>query len=104
MPKFAGTPLSRFTPPRIAAAPMAAAKYVDMYWTFCIRETNMANTPRGNPPGETLTQLGHPVGLPAAPEEAVLEHVANPHPGTLYLIRFTVPEFTSLCPITGQPD
>jgi 7-cyano-7-deazaguanine reductase len=64
----------------------------------------MADTPRSNSPGETLTQLGHPVGLPASPEEARLEHVANPHPGTLYLIRFTVPEFTSLCPITGQPD
>ena len=33
-----------------------------------------------------------------------LEAVPNPHPGTLYLVRFTCPEFTSLCPITGQPD
>ena len=28
----------------------------------------------------------------------------NPHPGSLYLVRFTQPEFTSLCPMTGQPD
>ena len=28
----------------------------------------------------------------------------NPHPGTAYLVRFAAPEFTSLCPITGQPD
>ena len=56
------------------------------------------------PSAEMLTQLGRPVAQPASPEEAVLEHVPNPHPGTLYLIRFTAPEFTSLCPVTGQPD
>ncbi len=42
--------------------------------------------------------------LPASPDEAVLEKVPNPHPDTLYLARFTAPEFTSLCPVTGQPD
>ncbi|HIJ63407.1 MAG TPA: NADPH-dependent 7-cyano-7-deazaguanine reductase QueF [Rhodospirillaceae bacterium] len=51
-----------------------------------------------------LTQLGKPTKMPASPGEAVLETVANPHPGTLYLVRFAAPEFTSLCPITGQPD
>ncbi|HTZ77408.1 MAG TPA: preQ(1) synthase, partial [Stellaceae bacterium] len=51
-----------------------------------------------------LTQLGRDVPLPASPEEAVLERVPNPHPGTTYLVRFTAPEFTTLCPITGQPD
>ncbi len=51
-----------------------------------------------------LTQLGRPVGIPASPDEAVLESVPNPHPATLYLVRFAAPEFTSLCPITGQPD
>ncbi len=51
-----------------------------------------------------LTQLGQPTALPASPEEAVLERVANPAPGQAYLIRFTCPEFTSLCPLTGQPD
>jgi 7-cyano-7-deazaguanine reductase len=39
-----------------------------------------------------------------SPGEAVLERVPNPHPGESYLVRFTCPEFTSLCPITGQPD
>ena len=48
--------------------------------------------------------LGRPVPLPASPAEAVLETVPNPHPGRLYLVRFTCPEFTCLCPITGQPD
>ena len=51
-----------------------------------------------------LTQLGRPTALPASPAAAVLETVPNPHPGTLYLVRFTAPEFTTLCPITGQPD
>lgn len=51
-----------------------------------------------------LTQLGTKAGLPADPESAVLETVPNPHPGTLYVTRFTQPEFTSLCPVTGQPD
>jgi 7-cyano-7-deazaguanine reductase len=51
-----------------------------------------------------LTQLGRPTPLPRSPDEAVLETVPNPHPGLLYLVRFTCPEFTSLCPVTGQPD
>jgi 7-cyano-7-deazaguanine reductase len=51
-----------------------------------------------------LTQLGHRAPLPASPEEAVIETVPSPHPGTLYAVRFTCPEFTTLCPITGQPD
>jgi 7-cyano-7-deazaguanine reductase len=51
-----------------------------------------------------LTQLGREVRGFASPDEAVLERVANPHPDTLYLARFTAPEFTSLCPVTGQPD
>lgn len=50
------------------------------------------------------TQLGHDVRIPQSPEEARLERVPNPHEGTLYLTRFTAPEFTSLCPVTGQPD
>ncbi|MEM1151184.1 MAG: preQ(1) synthase [Pseudomonadota bacterium] len=51
-----------------------------------------------------LDQLGTQTGLPQTPEDAKLERVGNPHPGTLYLSRFTAPEFTSICPVTGQPD
>ncbi|MGE5548319.1 MAG: preQ(1) synthase [Solirubrobacterales bacterium] len=51
-----------------------------------------------------LTQLGQSTAIPASPDEAMLETVPNPHPGTSYLVRFSAPEFTSLCPITGQPD
>jgi len=50
------------------------------------------------------THLGKGSGLPASPDEAMLDYVANPRPGALYLVRFTAPEFTSLCPVTGQPD
>src|SRR3546814_3498245 len=51
-----------------------------------------------------LTQLGRPAALPESPEKAVLERVPNPQADVDYLIRFTQPEFTSLCPMTGQPD
>jgi 7-cyano-7-deazaguanine reductase len=53
---------------------------------------------------ENLTQLGRPTPTPASPEAALLERVANPHPALRYCVRFTAPEFTSLCPLTGQPD
>ncbi len=53
---------------------------------------------------ESLTLLGGDSDAPASPEDAVLETVPNPHPETLYLVRFACPEFTSLCPVTGQPD
>jgi 7-cyano-7-deazaguanine reductase len=55
-----------------------------------------------NPP--PLTQLGRETAVPASPETAVLERVPNPQAGHRYLARFTAPEFTSLCPVTGQPD
>jgi 7-cyano-7-deazaguanine reductase len=53
---------------------------------------------------DQLTQLGKHVEPPASPEAAVLERVRNPQAGVLYLARFAAPEFTSLCPVTGQPD
>src|SRR5690242_12235020 len=51
-----------------------------------------------------LTQLGRDVPFPRSPDEAKLESVDNPQAGTDYVVRFTAPEFTSLCPVTGQPD
>jgi 7-cyano-7-deazaguanine reductase len=51
-----------------------------------------------------LTQLGKPAKIPASPDKAVIETVKNPHRGRAYVVRFSCPEFTSLCPITGQPD
>src|SRR6478609_10279777 len=57
-----------------------------------------------NKMARALRHLGKPSRLPASPQAAVLDRVANPHPDTDYVARFTAPEFTTLCPITGQPD
>jgi 7-cyano-7-deazaguanine reductase len=51
-----------------------------------------------------VTLLGRRTRLPPSPDKAKLECVPNPHPGVLYAVRFTCPEFTALCPLTGQPD
>jgi 7-cyano-7-deazaguanine reductase len=53
---------------------------------------------------KNLRQLGNKTPLPTSPQDALLERVPNPQAGVIYLVRFTAPEFTSLCPITGQPD
>jgi len=52
----------------------------------------------------SLTQLGKQMSRPDSPDKAAIESVRNPHKGVAYCVRFTCPEFTSLCPITGQPD
>ncbi len=49
-------------------------------------------------------QLGRAVQWPDSPEQAKLDRVPNPQADTDYVVRFTAPEFTSLCPVTGQPD
>jgi len=51
-----------------------------------------------------LTQLGQKTDIPDDPEKAILERVPNPQTNVRYAVRFTAPEFTSLCPMTGQPD
>ena len=55
---------------------------------------------------KNLTHLGKstPTPLPSSPEDAVLDRVPNPHADTPYVVRFVQPEFTSLCPVTSQPD
>ena len=60
----------------------------------------MSKPPKSAP----LKSLGHSVAIPQAPDARVLERVPNPQKGENYVSRFTVPEFTSLCPFTGQPD
>jgi len=52
---------------------------------------------------DKLDQLGTMKGLPASPDEAVLERVKNPCDEP-YMVRLVAPEFTSICPVTGQPD
>ncbi len=56
------------------------------------------------PPHQAPLYLGQPSAPPASPETAVLDYVPNPRHPALYLVRFAAPEFTSLCPVTGQPD
>ncbi|PRD42809.1 NADPH-dependent 7-cyano-7-deazaguanine reductase QueF [Phyllobacterium phragmitis] len=52
-----------------------------------------------------LTQLGAESRIAASPDEAVLETVPyTRRDGPPAIVRFTCPEFTSLCPMTGQPD
>ncbi|OEJ69600.1 preQ(1) synthase [Magnetovibrio blakemorei] len=62
----------------------------------------MTNENLGHP--SQLGQLGHQVEAPTSPDEAMLETVPNPQAGTDYVARFSAPEFTSVCPVTGQPD
>lgn len=52
---------------------------------------------------DRLEMLGGEGAVAASPEEARLERVENPAEAD-YVIRFTCPEFTSICPVTGQPD
>src|SRR5581483_5572984 len=61
-------------------------------------QTDMARSP------SSPRVLGKPSPLPASPDEAQLDRVPNPHADTDYVARFTAPEFTTLCPITAQPD
>ena len=52
-----------------------------------------------------MSQLGRHVEPPRSPEEARLETVPFTRPeGPPPIVRFVCPEFTSMCPITGQPD
>jgi 7-cyano-7-deazaguanine reductase len=65
----------------------------------------MVNPPSpDNAPDASPRFLGQVSALPADPASATLDYVPNPRPGELYLARFAVPEFTSLCPVTAQPD
>ena len=53
---------------------------------------------------EGLTLLGNKAAFPKAPTEATLETFPNPYPARDYIIHIETREFTSLCPVTGQPD
>ena len=53
---------------------------------------------------DSLKHLGKPSVVASSPEDAEIDRVPNPHPDTMFLVRFTQPEFTSLCPVTAQPD
>jgi 7-cyano-7-deazaguanine reductase len=55
-------------------------------------------------PQAPLAHLGQPSRIPDAPDAKTLDRVPNPQADTDYIARFTAPEFTSMCPVTGQPD
>jgi 7-cyano-7-deazaguanine reductase len=59
---------------------------------------------RRKSPYHDLSLLGRRALLPASPDKAKLDRVPNSHPGATYIVRFAAPEFTCLCPLTGQPD
>lgn len=67
-------------------------------------KTITKNAPRGAGDRDAPTQLGGDSSIAESPDQARLEAVANPHQDVLYAARFVCPEFTSLCPVTGQPD
>jgi 7-cyano-7-deazaguanine reductase len=60
--------------------------------------------PSRKPSGSKPLQLGRAVEWPTSPDTAQIDRVPNPQADTNYVVRFTAPEFTSLCPVTGQPD
>ncbi len=63
------------------------------------------SVPPFSPPVSDLTLLGHSQNrLPRTPEEAKLELFPNRNAGRNYWIELDYPEFSSLCPVTGQPD
>lgn len=92
-------------PPRIsidAAQRLAASA---PYPFFSLRtDPPMTSSSTQDDGSQFLTQLGQNSAQPASPEEARLERVPAPDRGRRYVVRFTAPEFTSLCPVTGQPD
>ena len=53
---------------------------------------------------EGLSALGRKTDYPSGYAPQVLETFVNQHPDNDYWVRFNCPEFTTLCPITGQPD
>src|SRR5438045_1169301 len=68
------------------------------------RISSMARKPTKFRAGSRPLQLGRAVPWPTSPDKAVLDRVPNPQSGTSYLVRFVAPEFTAMCPVTGQPD
>ncbi len=58
-----------------------------------------------NRENEGLTKLGSQgTRYETTYDPSLLETFSNKHPGNDYYVKFNCPEFTSLCPITGQPD
>lgn len=73
--------------------------------TGAMDATNAANEKPQREGTDDLSLLGNQgVRYPQTYDPSVLETFENKHPGNDYFVKFNCPEFTSLCPITGQPD
>ena len=73
--------------------------------TGAMDATNAANEKPQRKGTDDLSLLGNQgVRYPQTYDPSVLETFENKHPGNDYFVKFNCPEFTSLCPITGQPD
>jgi 7-cyano-7-deazaguanine reductase len=81
----------------------AAFRKANPRWVSLVQRPGMAQPPK-DPQSSDALLLGRKVALPASPDEAKLDRVGNPHSDVNYIARFMAPEFTSLCPVTGQPD
>ncbi len=80
----------------------AAPSSLSLAWSALSRQQRGMETTPNDPAAPAF--LGKDTPLPTSPEEAVLDYVPNPRKGSLFLVRFAAPEFTSLCPVTNQPD
>ena len=65
---------------------------------FCVRKKERMDR------RDELTLLGAKADIPTTYDPSVLESFENAHPDRDYLVTLRCPEFTTLCPITGQPD
>jgi len=89
-----------------------AQKVADFGHLWIVEKSNRPRSADFKNPGmaeredlKNLSLLGKPdTRLPSCPEEAQLEVFPNQRPGRRYWITLNAPEFSSLCPVTGQPD
>ena len=73
-----------------------------MPWSFYLTIIQKVMTQKKN---KELANLGKVSKIDHSSADAnILEAVTNPHQDIDYVTRFTCPEFTSICPVTGQPD
>ncbi len=73
-------------------------------WLDHVRDCPSVAADMSSGPSDDFSLLGHESRLPASPEEAKLETFPNKSPDRAYTIDLDCPEFSSLCPVTGQPD
>ena len=73
-------------------------------WALPAQQASGLNGRMSRKAQPAFAHLGQPSRIPDAPDAKTLDRAANPQADTDYIARFTAPEFTSICPVTGQPD